>query len=161
MSASFSPQTHCPTYKRFYRRSASWVIILMLSLYSMIFSGIFLALALHSPRYGGVVSSHGPLSPNGAIVLTSVLAKSVELSFTTTFGVFVGQKLSRRAVFHKPGRGITLAEMTTRTWTSQPGTLVTRFTAARYAVFSFLGAFALVATVMGMLYTAAAQALGM
>jgi hypothetical protein len=88
------------------------------------------------------------------------MAKTIELSFAIAFGAFLGQKLSKKAFLRKHSEGITLAEIMSRNWVAQPGTLFTHFNALKFAGLSFLGAFALVATVMTTLYTAAAQALG-
>ena len=132
---------------------------MLMSIYSTALSGLFAFVAATGPRYGGSIRTHGALTPEGAIILTSVLAKTIELSFVTAFVAFLGQVLSRRAFIREQGRGVTLAEMSMRNWITQPGTLVTQWNAVKYAGLSLLGALSLVAAIMATLYTAAASAL--
>ncbi|KAL9614577.1 MAG: hypothetical protein Q9167_000946 [Letrouitia subvulpina] len=70
-----------------------------------------------------------------------------------------GQALSRRALLVKGG-GITIAEMSMRSWVLQPGTMITHWQTLRYAAITFLGVLALLATIIAMLYTTASDALG-
>lgn len=120
---------------------------------------MWLVLAIIRPRYGRRISNGSGLPPSTASLLCAAFAKSVELSFTTVFVAFIGQVLSRRA-FVKKSKGITIAEMSMRSWVMQPGTLMTHGETVRYAAFTLLGTIALLAALMGMVYTTASDALG-
>jgi hypothetical protein len=158
----FHPQENCPTKQSFYQSRFTWlsITVLILCLFSTIWSGIFLGIALRAPRYGRTVTTHGKLTPYSALILTAVLGKLIELSFVTSFVVFLGQVLSRRAFMKEQGRGITLAEMSMWRWVVQPGTLITHWHGVRYAGWSFLGLLSLLAATLATLYTPAASALG-
>ncbi|OCK83244.1 hypothetical protein K432DRAFT_402226 [Lepidopterella palustris CBS 459.81] len=157
----FRPREECPTAKEFYQPTFTWlsISILILCLFSTVFSGIFLGIALRGPRYGRKIATDGSLKPYDAIILTSVVAKTIELSFVTSFVAFLGQVLSRRAFMKEQGRGITLAEMSMWRWVVQPGTLITHFEGVRYAGATLLGILALLAALLATLYTPAASAL--
>jgi hypothetical protein len=159
--SGFRPTHECPTTKDFYHSRFTWVsvTIVLITLFSTIFSGIFLGLALRAPRYGHFITSHGPLKPPDAILLTSVFAKLIELSFVTSFVAFLGQVLSRRAFMKEHGRGVTLSELSMWRWVVQPGTLITHFETARYAGLSILGLLSLLSAIVATLYTSAATAL--
>lgn len=47
-----------------------------------------------------------------------------------------------------------------RAWIMQPGSMIVHWETLRYSALTFLGAIALVATFVAMLYTTAAEALG-
>ena len=130
----------------------------MLSIFSTVFSAIWLGVALAKPRYGKYVTPDGHLPPSTASLLTAGFAKLIELSFVTVFVTVLGQILSRRA-FIRESRGLTIAEMQMRTWVMQPGTLITHRETVRYAAWSILGAIALTTALMAMLYTTASDAL--
>ena len=134
------------------------IIVLVLSVYSTIFSGIFLIIAAHGPRYGKLIGGQGLSSANTSL-LTAFFAKTIELSFATVFVAFLGQVIWRRALARSKSRGVTLAEMDMRSWVMQPGTMLTRFGAMRSSVLSTLGLLTLVAAFMAMLYTTASDAL--
>lgn len=123
------------------------------------FSGIWLALAIIRPRYGRRISNDSRLPPSTASLLCAAFSKSIELSFTTVFVAFLGQVLSRRA-FAKKSKGITIAEMSMRSWIMQPGTLMTHWENVGHAAFTLLGSIALIAALMAMVYTTASDALG-
>ena len=106
-----------------------------------------------------MITHKSQLPPSTASLLVAAFAKSIELTFVTSFVAFLGQLLSQRA-FRKNSRGITVAEMQMRTWILQPGTLFTHAAAVRYAVFTFLGILAFFAALLAMLYTTASDALG-
>jgi hypothetical protein len=55
------------------------------------------------------------MSPATATLLSALFAKTVELSFVTVFVAFLGQVLSRKA-FQRKSNGITIAEMSMRSW---------------------------------------------
>ena len=158
----YHPSQRCPSAKSFYQGRSNWLAISIytLSIFSTVFSAVFLIIALRAPRWGHAIrSTGGGLSPSTANVLTQLFAKLTELAFVACFVTFLGQVLSRRAI-SKAARGVTLAEMNMRSWIMQPGTIVTHYEAVRFAALTFLGALSLTAAIMAMLYTTAAQALG-
>ena len=150
----------CKTHQHFYHGRSNWlsITILILSIYSTIFSGIWLGLAVAKPRYGRHVMSDGPLTPSTASLLCAAFAKTIELSFVTVFVTLLGQVLSHRA-FVKNSKGITIAEMQMRVWIQQPGTMITHWETVKYAALTLLGMLALTTTFMAMLYTTASDAL--
>ncbi|KAF2639167.1 hypothetical protein P280DRAFT_519366 [Massarina eburnea CBS 473.64] len=158
---AFRPTQECPTARDFYQPQFTWVsvTIVILCLFSTIFSGIFLGLALKAPRYGRHITSQGSFQPARANLLTSVMAKLIELSFVTSFVAFLGQVLSRRAFMKEQGRGVTLSELSMWRWVVQPGTLITHWETALYAGLSTLGILSLLSAVLATLYTPAATAL--
>lgn len=132
---------------------------MLLSIYSTVVSGIYLTLAMVKPRYGSKIGSHGgAIRPSTASTISALIAKTIELSFVTVFVAFLGQAVSRNA-FKKPG-GVSIAEMSMRSWIMQPGTLVTHWEAVKYAGSTMLGIIALIAAIVAMFYTTAADALG-
>lgn len=157
----FRPAHECPTAKDFYQARFTWlnVSIIIICLFSCVFSGIFVGLAFREPFYGRWITSHGPLTPTSAILLTTVFAKLIELSFVTVFVAFLGQVLSRRAFMKDHGRGVTLSELSMWRWIVQPGTLITHPETVRYAALSLLGIASLVSAVLATLYSSAAAAL--
>lgn len=106
----FSPGQACPSHKpiNIPRTSWLWLILLALSLFSTIFSGIYLAIASKGPRYGKIIHEERAFSISTATVLFAVFAKLIEISFVTVFVAFIGQVISRRAFMKKTGGGITL-----------------------------------------------------
>jgi hypothetical protein len=118
-------------------------------------------LASKGQRYGGYIGSNpeATISISTAILWTSVVAKTIEISFVTGFVAFLGQVLSRRAFVDANGPGVTLSELTMWRWIVQPGTLVVQPEIARYAGLSTLGILTLVSTVLSTLYVTAATAL--
>ena len=141
--------------------SSLTVTILVLAIYSTIFSGVFLGIALAKPRWGNRIGVQGGMSYPTATLLSALFSKTVELSFVTVFVALLGQILSRRAFSKTSGRGqgISIAEMTMRTWIMQPGSLFTHWRTVRYAAVTVLGAVALLATLAATFYTTAAEAL--
>ena len=135
------------------------VTILILAIYSSTFSCIWLLLAAIKPRYGQLITTNGRLPYSTASLLFAFFAKSIELSYATVFVAFLGQVLSRRALVKK-SKGITIAEMSMRSWIMQPGTMITHWETVRYAAFSFLGGLAMLTALMAMFYTTASDALG-
>ncbi|KAF1977765.1 hypothetical protein BU23DRAFT_550442 [Bimuria novae-zelandiae CBS 107.79] len=158
---NFHPVHECATEKPFYHSRFTWVSvsIVVICLFSTVFSGIFLGLALRAPRYGRSISSQGSFQPSDAILLTTVIAKLIELSFVTSFVAFLGQVLSRRAFMKDHGRGVTLSELSMWRWVVQPGTLITHWETAKYAGLSILGMLSLLSAVLATLYSSAATAL--
>jgi hypothetical protein len=138
----------------------SWlsVALLILSFYSTSMSILWLVTASVQPRWGRSIYSGGAISPSTASLLTALFAKTIELSFVTVFVGFLGQALSRRSI-DKYSKGITIAEMSMRTWVIQPGFMLTHWPTLRYVGWSFLGALSFIAAVGAMLYTTASDAL--
>lgn len=134
--------------------------IIFLAIYSSVFSGIWLSIALRRPRYGKSITNSSSVTPATASLLYAAFAKSIELSFVTVFVAFLGQVLSRRAFARNSKGGITIAEMTMRAWVMQPGTMITHGHTVRYAGWTILGVASLLATLVAMLYTTASDALG-
>lgn len=150
----------CPTHQGIVQKRLSWVpiTILVLAIYSTIFSGIYLVLALVKPRYGKKIGEDGGLAPSTASLLSALFAKTIELSYVTVCVAFLGQVLSRRAIT-KGSRGITISDMSMRTWIMQPGSLIVHWETVRYSALTVLGVITLTATLVAMLYTTAAEAL--
>jgi hypothetical protein len=138
----------------------SWLSItfLFLSFYSTSMSMLWLVTACVQPRWGRFISSGGAISPSTASLLTALFAKTIELSFVTVFVGFLGQALSRRSIA-RFSKGITIAEMSMRTWVIQPGSMLTHWQTLRYAGWTFLGVLSFVAALGAILYTTASDAL--
>jgi hypothetical protein len=100
------------------------------------------------------------MAPSTASLLSAFFAKTIELSFVTVFVAFLGQVLTRRALM-KHSSGITIADMSMRSWIMQPGTLITHWENVRHSGLTFLGMISLTTAIMAMLYTTAAETLGM
>lgn len=130
----------------------------MLSIYSTIFSGIWLAVSIAQPRYGRFIHSGGKFSPTTASTVFALLAKTIELSFVTVFVTFLGQVLTRRSLV-KASRGVTIAELNMRTWVIQPGFILTHWQHVQHAIVSFLGVITLTAAVVAMFYTTASDSI--
>ncbi|KAJ6145131.1 hypothetical protein N7470_009026 [Penicillium chermesinum] len=143
-------QTHpvhlpnCPTRESLFKRRISWipVTILILAFYATCGAGTYL-------RNGSSTAN----------LLCAFFAKTIELAYVTICVAFLGQVLSRRALT-KNSRGISLADMSMRTWIMQPGSMIVHWQTLRYSALTFLGMIALVASFVAMLYTTAAEALG-
>ncbi|OAG44754.1 hypothetical protein AYO21_01244 [Fonsecaea monophora] len=153
---------NCPTHGDILTSPWSWwtISIVALAVYSTIFSGVFLGIAFAKPRWGQRIGTNGHLSFGNATLLSALLSKTVELSFVTIFVALLGQILSRRA-FAKTEKnsGISIAEMTMRSWVMQPGTLITNWIVVRYAASTILGIMVLIAVLAATFYTTAAEAL--
>ena len=139
------------------RRRCLPISILVLSIYSTIFSGLWLLIAIKRPQYGNIITPAGIISGNMASLLFTALAKSIEVSFVAVFGTFLGQCVSARAM--KKNKGFAIADISMTGWITQAGTWITHWKSARYAVRTLLGAAALQATVTALLYTTASNAL--
>ncbi|CAG8067920.1 unnamed protein product [Penicillium salamii] len=154
-----SPHVRCANQGTVLQKRLSWIplTIFVLAVYATVFSGIFLGIALAKPRWGRI-SSDGPLPPSTTDLLSSGFAKSIELSYVTICVAFLGQVLSRRALM-TGSHGISISDMSMRAWIMQPGSIIVHWETLRYSALTFLGAIALVATFVAMLYTTAAQML--
>ena len=162
LQQSGSTSFNCKSRRDIIHKRWHWlsVTILILAIYSTTFSGIWLVVAALKPRYGGSINTTtGKLSPINASTLTAAFAKTIELSFVTVFVAFIGQVLSRRA-FMARSKGITIAEMSTRHWVTQPGMMFTNWDSVRHAGNTPLGILCLVAVIVAVLYTTASDTLG-
>ncbi|KAL4902046.1 hypothetical protein BDW74DRAFT_158964 [Aspergillus multicolor] len=156
-----SPQiVRCPTKKTIVHRRLSWVpaTILVLAIYSTLFSGVYLCVAFIKPRYGSFIGVDGNISASTASLLSTLFAKTIELAYVTVCVSFLGQVLTRRAIT-KGSRGISISDMSMRTWIMQPGSMIVHWESLRYSGWTILGAITLTATLVAMLYTTAAEAL--
>ncbi|TGO51262.1 hypothetical protein BCON_0165g00120 [Botryotinia convoluta] len=150
----------CAANNDIHSRVRSWtsVSVLCLCIYSTIFSGIWFFIAILRPRYGEHIKTNGSLTPSTASILFAGFAKTIELSFVTIFVNFLGQVLSRRSLVRNSD-GITVAELTMRTWVIQPGFMITNPKILRRAAWSILGAITLTAAFVAMFYTTASDAI--
>lgn len=149
----------CPPAQDIHTPRSNWlsISILILSIYSTIFSGIWLIISWVQPRWS-TIRSGGNLTPATASIVFTLFAKTIELSFVTVFVTFLGQVLSRRSLV-KASRGVTIAELTLRTWVIQPGFMITHFHYMKHTALSFLGVITLLAALVSMFYTTASDAL--
>ncbi|KAL8991164.1 MAG: hypothetical protein Q9169_007932 [Polycauliona sp. 2 TL-2023] len=158
---SFEPlEPWCKTKRKLHHGKGNWLAIsvLVLSVYSTSLSALWLGVAIAKPRFGKGITNTGSFPPATASLVAAAIAKSIELSFVTVFVTFLGQVLSRRALVKK-SKGITIAEMSFRSWIMQPGTLITHWETVKHAALTFLGLISLLCTVTAMFYTTASDAL--
>ncbi|KAH8805016.1 hypothetical protein F5884DRAFT_439238 [Xylogone sp. PMI_703] len=150
----------CPSHRDIYYGRNTWLStsIIMLSVYSTVASGIWLFIAILQPRYGRTIHSSGSITPSGASTLFALIAKTIEVSFVTVFVTFLGQVLSRRSLV-RASRGITIAEMSMKTWVIQPGFMITHWENLLHAGLTFLGVIAFLTALVAMFYTTASDAL--
>lgn len=155
----FAAHHKCESVKGVKGSRRNWlsVVTILLAIYSTILSGIFVVIALNRPRWQSI-GTNGRLNPSSAALITTILAKTIEMSFVTVIIAMIGQDLSRRAS-SRHRSGITLAELNMRSWIMQPGTMIAHWDSFRYAGFSFLGLVSVLAAVFAMLYTPACSAL--
>ncbi|KAI1756400.1 hypothetical protein F4782DRAFT_550214 [Xylaria castorea] len=153
---------NCYSRRDVYIKRWSWlyVTLILLSIYSTAFSGLWFVVSIVQPLYGRSISTGigWQIMPSTATLLTTLAAKTIELSFVTVFVAVLGQVLTRRA-FSKLSPGVTLAEMTMRNWVIQPGSLITHWGNSPNAATSFLGALTLTATICSLFYTTASDAM--
>lgn len=113
---TFDPIQECHTRRDFSKLRftlLNWGMIFICGL-STTLSAVFVLLAVKGRRYGSYIGND-PDSKIGtatAILWTSVIATTVELSFVTAFVAFFRQAISRKAFIENPGRGVTLSELT-------------------------------------------------
>ena len=131
--------------------------LIVLASYSVLFSGIWLCIALAKSHYSFIMAG-GKL--NSASTLIAAVAKTIELSFIAVFIGFLGQYLSRNAL-DKGSKGISIADMQLRTLILQPATLFTHWHGFHFGGRILLGCVSLVACVSAMLFTTASDTLGM
>lgn len=140
------------------RRNWISVVTILLAVFSTVLSGMFAVVALIGPEWR-TISTHGRITPSTAALITTILAKTIEMSFVTVIIAMVGQELSRKASSTHRRSGVTLAELSMRGWIMQPGTMILRWETLRYAGISALGFTSVAAAVFAMLYTPACSAL--
>ncbi|KAF5856140.1 hypothetical protein ETB97_007822 [Aspergillus alliaceus] len=153
-------EVRCPHKKAIAQQWYRWVpiTILVLAVYVTIWSGIYFIVACVRPRYGSLIGVNGRLSASTANLLSALFAKMTELAYVTVFVACLGQFLSRRAL-RKNSHGISISDMSMRTWIMQPGSMIVHWETLRYSALTFLGAMTLTATLIAMLYTTATEAL--
>ncbi|KAH8162272.1 hypothetical protein CIB48_g5983 [Xylaria polymorpha] len=153
---------NCHSRQDVYIKRWSWLYtaLILLSIYSTVLSGLWLIVSIVQPQYGrGISTGSGwQIMPSTATLLTTLAAKTIELSFVTVFVAVLGQVLTRRA-FSKLSSGVTLAEMTMRNWVIQPGSLITHWENIPSAATTFLGVLTLIATICSLFYTTASDAM--
>ncbi|OTB15102.1 hypothetical protein K445DRAFT_122796 [Daldinia sp. EC12] len=156
------PPLDCYSRRDVYIKHWSWeyIVLVLLSLYSTLLSGLWFVTSIYQPRYGrGISSSEGwKMAPSTATLVCTLIAKTIEISFVTVYVALLGQVLTRRA-FIKKAKGVTLAEMTMRNWVIQPGSLLTYWEGVPYAAMTLLGFVSLLATLCSLFYTTASDAM--
>ncbi|RII17494.1 hypothetical protein CUC08_Gglean002334 [Alternaria sp. MG1] len=159
----FVPSKDCPTRRDIRSSRFTWLNVTMIFICSVstALSAVFVVLASKGQRYGDYIGNNpdATLSISAAILWTSVVAKTIELTFVTGFVAFLGQVLSRRALAETNSQGVTLSELTIWRWVIQPGTLIAQPEIAKYTGMSTLGILTLLSTVLSTLYVTAATAL--
>lgn len=152
--------TSCPTRSTLLQRRFGWVhvAIFVLALYATLSSGLYAAVAFWKPRWE-FIGTDRKLDSSTATMLCAFVAKTIELSYVTISVAFLGQVLSRRAL-KEGSRGVSISDMSMRAWIMQPGSMIVHWETVRYSGLTFLGAIALVATLVVMLYTTASETLG-
>lgn len=158
------PPTYCSSRRDITTPRKPYVpsIILLVSIYSTTMSLLWLIVSFVQPGLGGFISSsqrpnQASIAPGTATSLTTLLAKTIEMSFGTVFVTFLGQVLSKRSLV--PSKGLTLAEMDLRNWVIQPGCFLSHFEALRYNMRGLLGWLTVAAAISTMFYTTASDAL--
>ncbi|KAL9623753.1 MAG: hypothetical protein Q9160_001984 [Pyrenula sp. 1 TL-2023] len=154
----------CLSRARILRDRWSWstVPVLILALYSTICSGVFLGIAMAKPRWGPLTGAGEQISFPVATSLTTFFSKTIELSFATVFVTLLGQVLSRRAISsiaRTSTTGISIIEMTMRSWITQPEALLMDWTNFHYGLTTILGGMTVVAVIANTFYTTAGEAL--
>jgi hypothetical protein len=124
-----------------------------------VLSGLYLFIAAYAPRYDRVICNYGRFTVSSAAFWTAILAKSIEMSFVTVIVALLSQSLSRRACGNERRQGVTLAEMSMRSWIVQLGTLISKWESVRYAGCTLFGIVSALSAIFAMLYTSASTAL--
>jgi hypothetical protein len=104
----WDPNENCRSHKQVKQRMGTFIsnMIIVLALFSTIFSAIFMIIALRGPRWGPKISTDGALTAASAAFLTTFIAKLIELAFVTVVVAFLGQALARRAFQQEIARGV-------------------------------------------------------
>ena len=140
---------------------SQWVRILIITVafYSTMMSGLWFAVAARRPWWGSYISSTSFVGLDNISTVCALLAKSIEITFVTTFVAYLGQQLTRKAGSRK-SQGISIADMSIKSWVLQPGSMVSHWASFRIAAISTTGLVTFLATWSVMLYTSASNALG-
>ena len=97
--------------------------IFLVSIYSTVFSTIWLLIAIIKPHWGSVVAMNGGfLSTRVASILVAGFAKTIEMSFSTVMITCVGQYLTNKA----KQSGISLIDLQVKSMILLPMALVTQ-----------------------------------
>lgn len=134
--------------------------LLVCSIYSTVMSALWLGLSVKRQRWVRFYTTDEGIASPRADLVFALIAKSIEITFVTVFIAYLGQYLSHRAHLPKSSRGVSLAEMSMRTWITQPGSIVTNLANLWHTAKSSLGVVSLVAALLAMLYTTASNTLG-
>lgn len=156
------PNFHCSTAKDIHKPCSHWlpVVLLIVSIYSTVTSGVWLALAVKKQGWGNLIKTHGKFPPSTASFVFPLVAKTIEISFATIFMAVLGQWLSRKALNPDSRDGVSITDMSMRLWVVQPSSIFTTIGGFRYWVLSRLGIPTVVAALLAMLYTTASNVLG-
>lgn len=136
------------------------ITMMLVSLYSTLVSGLWFFVACFQPQWGKTIRTGGGLEPSTATTLTTIGAKSIEISFVASFAWCAGQQLTRRA--YSKRNGLTLAEICMRGWINKPGAWVVNWEAFWYGgrtVLTHRTMLMLLATLGATLYTPASDAM--
>ncbi|KAL9081752.1 MAG: hypothetical protein Q9159_007060 [Coniocarpon cinnabarinum] len=156
-----SPQVTCASSKPLQSnvKDRTYITLLALAVFSTVFSGIYLAIAVIRPGYRDLIlqSDDGRISYSNAKLIFALIGKLVELAFVTVFVAFVGQAISTKA-FNK-AHGVTLAEILMRGWIVQPGQMLVQPPLFKSAMRSLIGILSAIAALSALLYTTAVSAL--
>jgi hypothetical protein len=158
---AFHPGRECRVTRAFSTSRFTWLsgnIVFICSL-STVLSAAFALLAMKGQRYGDHVGNNpkAKMSISTAIIWTSIIAKTIELSFFTGIVAFFGQVLSRRTLMNGNNQAVTLSELTMWRWIVQPGTLVTTGT-AKHVGLPVLGILTLLCTILSTVFGTTATA---
>lgn len=156
------PDFHCSAAKDIHKPCSHWlpILLLIVSIYSTVLSGIWFALAVKKQAWGNHIKTHGNWSPSTVSFLFALIAKSIEVSFAAIFMAVLGQWLSRKALSPGSPGGISITDMSMRSWVVQPTTIFTTTRGFRYWMLSRLGIPTVVAALLVMFYTTASNVLG-
>lgn len=105
--------------KSMWSGSGSWFILM--SAVATALSGLFFFVGVTGPAYGNKVGTHGLMTASSAAFWTAVFAKAIESMSAFLVAVLIGQVLARKAYSSDKHRGVSLAQITMRYWTTQPG----------------------------------------
>lgn len=134
------------------------LLVILSSIFSSVFSGIYLVLALRPVQYQGIIGPTGHLSLSTASLISALIAKLIEITFVTAFIAFIGQVLSYKAC-SSHSKGVRMAELDAKTWIVQPGSMLRDFRSLRHGFATAIGVWSLLVTLATLFYTTAANAL--
>lgn len=162
-SGKYGQSFQFSTASDIHKPRSPWLTIVLpiLSVFSTVLSGLVLILALKKHAWGTLISTRGTIPPSMVPLIFPLLAKIIELSFSSVFVAFLGQALSRRVFDRDQSKGMTITEMSMRTWVVQPTSMIAKFRNLGHIILSRLGALTLIAALLAMFYTTASDVLGM